>query len=684
MSVINIMVRRKTAANPMARIVCGNSDYKISFNFDEEWAAHGVKTARFIWNGQYADVVFTGNVCDVPVITNTTMVAVGVYAGDLRTTTPALIRCDKSILCGDGLPVEPRPDVYAQIIELLNEAGVGVEVDSTLSIKGAAADAKVVGDKIIQLSEEIANQSGGGGAGKINLTKYGITSADYEAPFTAEMYRVAYANGLGFQKAIDDAKAAGQREIVIPNGNYPLCWAGGESEANPVIVSEGVDIYGNDSRLYIIFDEDGINPYFTGTNPHTLSGTVIATDSSVYDLTIEGERQYRVTSPGRKDQSCGIGLTGNSHNNVIQNCTIKHISGDGIGCQNLGVQLAHWTDPFTSLEWNGSAYVASKKMYRSGRHGVSFIPDMSAPHFINSTPNFMWSTEPFIIRCFNGGAADDLGDMIGVIRVHGMQYFYFPEGTTYWFIELTREAEHAEDATESWKFFMRQGYYSGTKVIGCELCYNQRGGMSNLPDSAVIRNCRVHNNGNPVNGMAAYYDSTRFGLDQEEVVIGSLTIEDSLFYGTNTGVFYKSFSIMLKNSKFYGDFTGVCSLNGAVDFTAINCDFVADHATYGGACILIGAAEFGEKTMIGCRVVGRISDTITVFGGDMSRAKPVTVLGADTFATSENYVWIGNNGKKPSAGLPEASEEDAGKFLRVQSDGSYILESLTDVSEVGA
>lgn len=125
MSVINIMVRRKKAADPVARIVCGNSDYKIAFNFDEEWAAHDEKTARFIWDGQYADVVFAGNVCDVPVITNTTMVAVGVYAGDLRTTTPALIHCDKSILCGDGLPADPTPDVYAQIMELLNNSGAG-------------------------------------------------------------------------------------------------------------------------------------------------------------------------------------------------------------------------------------------------------------------------------------------------------------------------------------------------------------------------------------------------------------------------------------------------------------------------------------------------------------------------------------------------------------------------------
>lgn len=120
MPVINIRVRRRKAANPLNRIVCGNSDYQVVFNFDAEWDAYEMKTARFIYNGQLVDVVFTGNICDVPVIKNATEVTVGVFAGDLRTTTPAKIGCDKSILCGNAAPAAPAEDVYAQIMELLN------------------------------------------------------------------------------------------------------------------------------------------------------------------------------------------------------------------------------------------------------------------------------------------------------------------------------------------------------------------------------------------------------------------------------------------------------------------------------------------------------------------------------------------------------------------------------------
>ncbi len=106
-------------------IVCGNKDYRVKFSFDSEWDGQAVKTARFIYNNTVVDKVFEGSTVDVPVIRNATLAAVGVFAGDLQTTTPALIPCKKSILCSDGLPPDPAPDVYAQIMELLANGGGG-------------------------------------------------------------------------------------------------------------------------------------------------------------------------------------------------------------------------------------------------------------------------------------------------------------------------------------------------------------------------------------------------------------------------------------------------------------------------------------------------------------------------------------------------------------------------------
>lgn len=120
---IDVIVKNKIAkrSDPNAFIVCGNSDYTIKFTFDEEWNEFTAKTARFYFNGNHEDVVFTGDECPVPVLSNIDGVFVGVFAGDLHTTTKAYIPCEKCILCLGGKVYAPTPDVYAQIMQMIND-----------------------------------------------------------------------------------------------------------------------------------------------------------------------------------------------------------------------------------------------------------------------------------------------------------------------------------------------------------------------------------------------------------------------------------------------------------------------------------------------------------------------------------------------------------------------------------
>ena len=122
---ISITVKNKVARADKVIIVCDNSDYTAVFDFDAEWDEYTTKTARFVYGGRYTDVVFSGNECHVPVIQDTRAVTVGVYAGDLHTTTPAYISCVPSILFGNGIPADPTPEVYAQIMERLNNIADG-------------------------------------------------------------------------------------------------------------------------------------------------------------------------------------------------------------------------------------------------------------------------------------------------------------------------------------------------------------------------------------------------------------------------------------------------------------------------------------------------------------------------------------------------------------------------------
>ena len=122
MNYINITVRGKIArAEGRARVVCGNSDYAVRFDFDAEWSEYAVKTARFVTeDGSYTDVQFEGSDCTIPILRNTRTLLVGVFAGNLRTTTAALIHAVPCITDPDGTPADPTPDVYAQLMERFN------------------------------------------------------------------------------------------------------------------------------------------------------------------------------------------------------------------------------------------------------------------------------------------------------------------------------------------------------------------------------------------------------------------------------------------------------------------------------------------------------------------------------------------------------------------------------------
>ena len=124
---IEVWVRNKVAKADSTVYVCGNADFSLHFDFDETWAAHTTKTARFVCDDDtYKDVIFDGDTCAMPVLSNTHKVRVGVFAGNLYTTTQALISAKKSILCIFGVPAAPSDDVYNQIMEKLNGVTNGI------------------------------------------------------------------------------------------------------------------------------------------------------------------------------------------------------------------------------------------------------------------------------------------------------------------------------------------------------------------------------------------------------------------------------------------------------------------------------------------------------------------------------------------------------------------------------
>lgn len=128
MPTIHINVKNRVAtANGDSRIINGNSDYSIEFDFDSEWADLNNKIGIFAYNDAaahkwaYQPVMFSGNTCAVPILRDIHCVYVGVTAGNVRVTTPAKVQCRLSISDYADTEEPPSADIWGQILAKLDE-----------------------------------------------------------------------------------------------------------------------------------------------------------------------------------------------------------------------------------------------------------------------------------------------------------------------------------------------------------------------------------------------------------------------------------------------------------------------------------------------------------------------------------------------------------------------------------
>lgn len=240
-------------------IVCGNTNYKIKFTFDEEWDEFEYKTARFAWNDKYIDVVFYGDSVAVPMLSQATMLTVGVFAGEnLHTTTPAKIPCMLSILCVSDRAKEAeyyevdgtleyrlpaiRPEDHSKILQAVNgkyELREAPDLTMNEGMVSAALETKVkpVQDKVKELETEIdeVKSNFGGEALRGELNK---------------LYALIVGNAWLLNETFDD-------EIFESNLEYTLNFASNGQHFAKIEFSKTTNAQGIDTHTIHYRDADG-------------------------------------------------------------------------------------------------------------------------------------------------------------------------------------------------------------------------------------------------------------------------------------------------------------------------------------------------------------------------------------------------------------------------------------------
>ena len=153
MPIINITVKGKVASSDTKAIVNGNSDYAVNWVLDGEWADYDTKTMRVRhYDGTVIDCIFTGCSCSLPIITETCMIEIGLFAGNLITSTPVTISCTRCIMDYEGPIKDPMPDVYAQIMERLDSLeGITPATADKLGVVKIGDNLKITEDGVLSV-----------------------------------------------------------------------------------------------------------------------------------------------------------------------------------------------------------------------------------------------------------------------------------------------------------------------------------------------------------------------------------------------------------------------------------------------------------------------------------------------------------------------------------------------------
>lgn len=128
---INIHVKDRvaTAANDPV-IVCGNNDYTVNFLLDDEWSGFTTRACVILYKygnvWKNMQVLFEGSECTLPALRGVSYVCIGLTAGDVRTTTPAVVSCLESITDHVGVTEPPPKDIWGQILDKIDRIETGV------------------------------------------------------------------------------------------------------------------------------------------------------------------------------------------------------------------------------------------------------------------------------------------------------------------------------------------------------------------------------------------------------------------------------------------------------------------------------------------------------------------------------------------------------------------------------
>ena len=362
-------------------------------------------------------------------------------------------------------------------------------------------------------------------------------------PYSEQDYQDAYNNGLNMAAAFKAANDAGASKVILERGNYPVCYeqrTGLPTQHRPHALiqdTNNLTIEFNNSCVFVIFDSVNKNPYHTSpdTLAYQLPGIVFAlknnTDLKIQGLNLRGDQYNRTWVTGEEvtEQTYGIYFLRNNIRTEID--IVGHgfrgdvISGASKDFEKLLTMRDDWEKG--ALSTDTGLPISLTGAYKTPKVDINdFTIYRNAIQIVSA--GFI-KTVQFRDDRFDVFFFDQDNKFISYESSYQTDFIYLPTNCRYVQVVIYGDERDDEMVGYGISVWIASGSSEHCLIKG-EYFANHRGAISNLCGYTTV-DANIHDNGTLKYGFPHYTNSTRYGINFEDLYSNTLTVRGTIKKG---------------------------------------------------------------------------------------------------------------------------------------------------------
>ncbi|WP_251028727.1 right-handed parallel beta-helix repeat-containing protein [Bacillus sp. ISL-18] len=389
----------------------------------------------------------------------------------------------------------------------------------------------------------------------IELDRWNIKQGLPNKPYLGADYQMADTNIQGINNAIQFASNNGFNGIILPKGQYALCYP------REIKMTSNMTFDLNGSTLKVIYDSDRKSPFdtrtttdyynFTGNsivfenvmNAHLINGTIIGCRDDRSFLNVTAERKV--------ESSYGVAFRKSSKYCSIKNCIVRDYMGDNVTFTSNAInELRVGNVTLNSLDYLTGNIVSSSNTLTT--------------EFIKIPTGTVFSS----FQITGAGYT-----RLTALTDKEVDVFFYKEDNSYIGVFKNRKIytdisipidaaklkivfSNETNTSKNLQVTLRFGLIPHHNVVENNEIYNgHRGGITLGGSYNIIQHNVIRDNGKGTNsfldGKPNFSSSTRYAINQEDSYGDNCVIKNNLIYGSFHGILVGCYSIQIENNHIY-------------------------------------------------------------------------------------------------------------------------------------